>query len=219
MECLLFYFEPRQKVHIHFRKFSANRMRSTIFFFIFFCRKSRTAHAVRGKFSVPWKIFWSVYAPKCTLFYGLLDSFKLRNNTTNRMQSSDFIPRVKRPGYQDVFKGIPKRCIYWPPVNRKCRRDVKRRYSIGRKWRNTSLLANGMSSFFFVPREVYPWLRSSDSPRYDFLTCNQENKPFTLVKAISKSATQGAFPVARRKKTFHWRRHFQPIECLLFLRA
>ena len=38
------------KVHIHFRKYF-------------------TAHAVRGKFSVPWKIFLSVYAPLQLIFF------------------------------------------------------------------------------------------------------------------------------------------------------
>ena len=53
------------KVHKHFRKFSTERkiFRGPHAQYDFIFRKNRTAHVVRGKFSVPRKIFWSVFAP------------------------------------------------------------------------------------------------------------------------------------------------------------
>ena len=50
------------KVRIHIRKLSMKRkiFRGPHAQYDFFFRKYRTVHAVRGKFSVPWKIFWSV---------------------------------------------------------------------------------------------------------------------------------------------------------------
>ena len=41
---------------MRFRIFFVERMRNTIY-----CKTNRTAHAVRGKFSVSWQFIWSVY--------------------------------------------------------------------------------------------------------------------------------------------------------------
>ena len=62
------YYLPTLKVHIHFRKFSTERkiFRRPHAQYNFFFRKNRTAHAVRRKYSVPWKIFGSVYALKAS---------------------------------------------------------------------------------------------------------------------------------------------------------
>ena len=52
----------------------------------------------------------------------------------------------------------------WFPIGENCCKTKKRRHSIGRKWRITSLSANGMSSFFLRASTSTP--RGCERPWY-----------------------------------------------------